>query len=206
MLIFRETSTSSVKNSLMWFWCLPTASSQSVQHLLSLHTDGGASGQKISPNRVFHVCIFLQRWCRNTETACSMTLKMDCAKTWCAKVGKLRQQLFTPRLVHLLTNNAYFFRFVYLGNCHSGLIIVINLTFPKVQRPTYVALEDQVRVALFRISFWKCRIPTPHLLLTREHLGSSSDHCGRLGLAINLITPEDLHNLKKHRGTACYWN
>ncbi|CAF95508.1 unnamed protein product, partial [Tetraodon nigroviridis] len=22
------------------------------------------------------------------------------------------------------------------------------------------------------------------------------DHCGRLGLAINLITPEDLHNLK----------
>lgn len=62
----------------------------------------------------------MQRWCRNTETACSMTSKMGCAETWCAQVGKLRQQPFTRRLVSMLTNDVYFLRLVYPGNRHSG--------------------------------------------------------------------------------------
>lgn len=53
-----------------------------------------------------------------------------------------------------------------------------------------------MRVALFRNSFGKCHIPTTHLLLTSEHLGSSSGRFGHLGLAINLITSEDRYSLK----------
>lgn len=59
MLIFRKTSLSSVENSLMWFWRLPTASNQSGHHIVEIHTEGGASGQENHLNGFFmflHSC------------------------------------------------------------------------------------------------------------------------------------------------------
>lgn len=37
--------------------------------------------QRKSLNLVIHASTFMQRWCRSTETVCSMTSEMDCAET-----------------------------------------------------------------------------------------------------------------------------
>lgn len=41
-----------------------------------------------SPNWAILASTFMQKWCRNTGTACSTTSGMDCAGTWSAQVGE----------------------------------------------------------------------------------------------------------------------
>lgn len=144
-----------------------------------------------SPNWVFPVSTFTQRWCRNTETVCSMTSKMGCAETWCAQVGKLRHSR-DDSSVRWLTMRISLDLFT-RGIDIQAVNVVINFDFPQSSE-TYLHRIGRSGEGFFFFLFWKSHSYTP--LLTKEYFGSPSGRFGHLGLALNLITSEDRYNLK----------
>lgn len=45
--------------------------------------------QRKSPNLATRASTFMQGWCRNIGTVCSMTSEMGCAETWSVQVGEV---------------------------------------------------------------------------------------------------------------------